>query len=295
MAALAAKQHGVVTSAQLDGLGITGRMIRRRLAAGRLNPVHRGVYAVGHAGLARDGVLHAAVLAVGGDAALSHVTAALKWGMLREDPARRSARIDVITTRRIGQRRGIRVHLTRSLPRSDLTRYDRIPITNPTRTLLDLASAVPENLLRRAVRQAEVDRLIDVRALGERLRHQTGCAGLAALRAIANAGPAPGRSELEDRTFELLRSHGLPRPRMNARVPAGDRSYEVDFLFAEQHVIIETDGARYHGTRLAREQDAAKQSALEQAGYRVIRLTWRQVTRDPEQTVRHLQHLLRCT
>ena len=297
IAALAEEQHGVVTATQLARLGLSRGAVAKRSRGGRLHRLHRGVYAVGHGAVGTAGILHAAVLATGDGAALSHRSAAIQWGLLGGDPrdARRS--VDVITSRRPDRQRGIRLHYTRRLPGSDVTARCGIPTTTATRTLLDLAGAVPGQVLRRAVRQAEIDGLVDLAALDARLRTESGRKGLRALRNIIGFGPARTRSELEDRTLELLRRHGFPDPSTNAMVQTPERTYEVDFLFPEQRVIIEADGDRYHGTRLAREQDAAKQAALEEAGYRVIRVTWAHITRDTAQTARRLGRVLarRCT
>ena len=80
---MAAEQHGVVTRAQLLGLGLTSDAIDHRLRKGRLHRVHRGVYAVGRPQLTRHGVLLAAVLSCGPGAALSHAAAAELWGIRR--------------------------------------------------------------------------------------------------------------------------------------------------------------------------------------------------------------------
>src|SRR4051812_19124047 len=76
---LASRQHGVVSRVQLRALGLSDDAIDRRLAAGRLHAVHRGVYAVGHSVLARRGLWLAAVLACGPGAVLSHAAAAALW------------------------------------------------------------------------------------------------------------------------------------------------------------------------------------------------------------------------
>ena len=81
VAALAGQQHGVVSREQLTRLGLSADQIDRRLAAGRLHLVHRGVYAVGHEALTRGSRYLAAVLAVGEDAVLSHRSAAALWGI----------------------------------------------------------------------------------------------------------------------------------------------------------------------------------------------------------------------
>src|SRR5689334_24626734 len=85
IAALAAKQHGVVSLAQLIGLGLSRKSVHRRSQAGRLHRVHQGVYAVGHKRLTQRGRWMAAVLAGGEGGVLSHRSAAALWGLL---PAR---------------------------------------------------------------------------------------------------------------------------------------------------------------------------------------------------------------
>src|ERR1700750_2009365 len=72
MAVLAARQHGVVARRQLTELGLTRHEVARMLRRGRLHVVHRGVFAVGHRRLTRDGLRMAAVLAAGAGAVLSH-------------------------------------------------------------------------------------------------------------------------------------------------------------------------------------------------------------------------------
>jgi very-short-patch-repair endonuclease len=269
--------------------GVSSSSISRRLHTGRLHRIHRGVYAVGHCAPNPDARLHAAVLAVGDDAVLSHVSAAALWGLLRSELLDPSRPTDVTTTRNLGRRRGIRLHRTSALPRQDTTRQRGIPATTPTRTLVDMAGAVPANWLRRAVREAEVQRLVDIEQLGGAATRRRGAARL---RELVSQGPAPTRSELEDRTLDLLRRHGFPRPRTNATVRTNGRVYEVDFLFEAHGLIVEADGERYHGTRLARKTDDARQAALEAAGYRVVRLTWRQVIHDDTQTAARLRRII---
>jgi predicted transcriptional regulator of viral defense system len=69
LAALARRQHGVVTLRQLFDLGMSESAVGRWAQRGRLHRVHRGVYAVGHLGLTRNGRFMAAVLACGEGAA----------------------------------------------------------------------------------------------------------------------------------------------------------------------------------------------------------------------------------
>ena len=137
IAALADAQHGVVARSQLLMRGLTSREIERRVEARRLNVVHRGVYAVGHRGLTVEGRWMAAVLAVGPDAALSHVSAAMAW-----DLRRTASGVIHVTVPGDGgrkRRRGIKVHRSVSLRADDVTVLRGIPITTAERTIIDLA------------------------------------------------------------------------------------------------------------------------------------------------------------
>jgi predicted transcriptional regulator of viral defense system len=152
---MAAGQHGVVSVEQLHEAGLGPDKIKRRVRAGRLHRLHRGVYAVGHRGISQQGQWMAATLAVGGGAALSHRSAAALWDLL---PSRRGDDIDVTTPGNGGrrQRAGIRLRRSSSLEARHLTRRRAIPVTTPARTLSDLQSSVSPQELRRAHRQAAV-------------------------------------------------------------------------------------------------------------------------------------------
>jgi hypothetical protein len=123
--ALAARQHGVVSRAQLLALGVNRGAITHRIELGRLQPVHRGVYRIGL--LSRDGRRMAAVLACGPDAVLSHLAAAALFGI------RQSDRIEVTT--RTTCRGPNRVIVHRSPLRDDeRTTHRGIPTNGPTNT-----------------------------------------------------------------------------------------------------------------------------------------------------------------
>lgn len=293
VAATARRQYGLITAEQLRRLGVSADTTTCWARAGHLHRVHRGVYAVGHRALSREAHVLAAVLAIGPDAAVSHWSAARLWGLLPDRGDLRRDPVDVIVRRRLVRRKGIRAHFTSALHRADTMWWDRIPVTTPYRTLLDLASVLPEDRLRRAVRQAEVDRLVRQSGLEDQLArappHSPATRRLA--RVIA-PGPTPTRSELEDAMLELLARHGFPRPQVNVPLQLPGRRVEVDFLFPQMQLVLETDGYRFHGTRLAAEADAARQADLETAGYRVVRLNYRQVIDDEQRTVARLRRIV---
>ncbi len=285
IAALAQRQHGVVTVVQLRALGVDRAAVTYRARAGRLHRLHRGVYAVGHARLSREGQFLAAVLAAGPGAVLSHRSAAALWGLIPHV----AGPIDVTVDRGQRARPGILVHASNHLGR-ERTRHEGVPVTNPGRTLLDLAATrIDDRTLRRAVREALVKRRVDEHGLRTQLERAQGRRGAGRIAAIIELGAVPTRSELEDRTLQALEEHGLPRPLVNAPVRIGSRTFEVDFLFADRRLVIEADGARFHDTPISRRDDAERQAMLEAAGYRLVRVTWNQVTRETAQTIRRVR------
>jgi very-short-patch-repair endonuclease len=253
VAQMAGCQHGVVSTGQLAQAGINGSGITRRLHSGRLHRVHRGVYAVGHPSLSADGRRLAAVFAGGQGAVLSHRSAAMVWELLAA-----ASDVEEITVPgtggRIRRRPSLIVHRSRTLSPAVVTRRRGIPVTTPARTLLDLRRVLPRPLFERALRQAQILRL-DVRELSE---------------------PDPTRSELERRFLNLCRRHAIPAPEVNVRVG----EFEVDFLWRDARLIVETDGFQTHGTRSAFEADRARDARLKAIGFEVLRFTWRQLTQD---------------
>jgi very-short-patch-repair endonuclease len=266
LARVAARQHGVVTTAQLAAVGIEKSAVSRRAAVGRLHRVYRGVYAVGHTALASEGRWLAAVLAYGGGAVLSHRSAAELWELLPSRPGPVDVTIPTSNGRTL--RPGIRLHRAPSLPVGATTRRNAIAVTTPARTIADLRRVTGTDDQRRALRQAEFLGL----DLGDR----------------GGAQPEPTRSALERRFLRLCRRHRLPAPEVN--VPIGP--YEVDFLWQPQRLVVETDGYNAHRGRLAFEADRARDAALTLLGYTVVRFTHRQVVDEAPQVARTLRALL---
>jgi hypothetical protein len=82
IAELAGRQYGVVSRPQLLDLGLRDHEIDYRVSIERLIVLHRGVYAVGHDRVPREGRWLAGVLACGRGAVLSHRSAAALWGLI---------------------------------------------------------------------------------------------------------------------------------------------------------------------------------------------------------------------
>ncbi|MDP9134149.1 MAG: DUF559 domain-containing protein [Actinomycetota bacterium] len=267
IAALAQRQHGVVARRQLVALGLGSRAIDHRVQCGRLHPIHRGVYAVGHRVLSRHGRWMAAVLSAGPDAVLSHQSAAALWGL--RTTAR--TRIDVTTPNTLRARRGLHPHCA-VLPQDEHTVHEGIPVTTPARTLLDLAGVLDRQGLDRVLNEAEVLRLPGPAPLLERYPRKRGTKNLRSLLPTSRRS-TPTRSELEDAFLAFLDDHRLPRPETNTVI----EGYEVDAVWREAKLIVELDGYATHGTRRGFERDRIRDRRLTTAGWRVVRITWQQL------------------
>lgn len=271
VAALAARQHGVVATSQLAVEGISRRAIARRVERGHLRRLHRGVYLLGPLKAQFTDAM-AAVLACGPGAVLSYHQAGVLWGIRPPD----GSPVDVtVPGRNVRARAGIRIHRVRELSPAEATGRHGLPVTTAERTLLDLATVLAPGELTRTVEQAQIHGLM-TSALNEQLarRHP----GARALEAAHQPEPAFTRSEAEHRVLALIRKARLPHPSVNTKV----HGYEVDLLWSAQRLIVEVDGYAFHSTRAAFERDRRRDADLQSHGYRVLRITWRQLTEEPE-------------
>jgi very-short-patch-repair endonuclease len=231
----------------------------------------------------------AAVLASGPDAVLSHRSAAQLWGLLRSSAAPEVTRP--------GSARGIDGIRTyqRALLADEVEEVAGIPATSVSRTLFDLAALLPRRQLERVMNEAEVLGLRSRLPLPRLLERYPGRPGTPLLRAVLlddRALRGVTRSELEKRFVALIDDHRLPPPRRNASIAVRGRSFEVDCIWKPERLIVELDGRAAHGTRWAFEADRERDRLLVGDGWRVVRLTWRQLCDDTAGIAAELSALL---
>ncbi len=187
-------------------------------------------------------------------------------------------------------RPGIVLHRARIHP-EERTERNRIPVTSVARTLLDLADVVDERRWERLAEQAERLGLLQLQALERVCERAAGRRGLGACRRQIEAARAAfqNRSPLEDHFPAFCDRHGLPPPAQNVLISG----MEVDALWPRERLIVELDGFAFHRHRAAFERDRARDAALQAAGYRVIRLTWRRLEKEAATVAAEIAHLLR--
>jgi very-short-patch-repair endonuclease/predicted transcriptional regulator of viral defense system len=289
IAQIAFTQHGVVTFQQLRDAGLGVGAINLRVRNQRLHRLHRGVFAVGHARISREGRWLAAVLALGDGAVLSHMSAAALWGIRHSNST--DVHVTVPTAAGRARRRGIVVHRSLTLAPADVDEQAAIAVTSVSRTLLDLAGVLAPGRLERAVERSLAARQFDLNAVQAVLsanprRH--GATALAQIVARIHDEPSLTRQELEALMLDLCDAHRMQRPEVNVLVDG----LEVDFLWRARRLIVETDGREFHETPIAFARDRERDERLTVLGFRVVRFTYRRLVNDPAAVAATLRALL---
>jgi very-short-patch-repair endonuclease len=287
-------QLGLVTRAQLRGLGLTDAAISKAVTRRWLHPVFHAVYSVGHRHLTQHGRLLAAALASGEGSVISHRTAAWMLGLVD----RRPEAIDVIAPVEAGRKiAGIRRRFVSAPVGSEVWFRNGVPVTSAARTIVDCAGITDTKGLSDVIEQASVLGLLDVTAVDRVL---DGPRRRGSRRLLRVLGPwrryRPGikiRSRMEAKMLPLLSESGLPIPETNARLRVGGKTYEVDFLWRSAKLVVETDGGRFHDSPAAGSRDSGRNHALAAAGYFLPRLGWEDLRDRPEEAMREISRLLR--
>jgi very-short-patch-repair endonuclease/predicted transcriptional regulator of viral defense system len=286
LGAIAGRQEGLVTTAQLRETGLTDEAISRWASVGRIHPVFRTVYALGNPARGPRARMRAASLACPG-AVISHRSAAALLGFRKVAPVV----IDLIPAVEHGRKiDGIKAHRVRFPGPSEVRQVYGILCTSVARTIVDLAGTHGIEELRKVVEMAATERLLDVAEIDAVLARGPKRRGAPALRAVLDewrpvaetARYATFRSLFEAKLLPLVAAAQLPLPHFNARVRTAEWILEVDLLWPDQRFVVEADSRRHHALEVAFERDHKRTRELLAAGYRVLGVTWREAEREPE-------------
>jgi very-short-patch-repair endonuclease len=286
---LAERQHGVVAHRQVLELGGGEGLALRRREGGLLIPLHKGVYALGHQRLSKEGRWMAAVLACGPGAVLSHFSGGHLWNLCGSrgpvEVLRRSGGV------KEGGHQGVRLHQTRRLESFEVTIERGIPVATIERILLDLAARTDAKRLERIFVQAYKSGQLSWSRLGRVFERRRGRKGIGMLRRVAlevDPQALDTRSVTEIDFLSLCRDAQLPTPSVNVFVG----NHLVDFLWSAQKVVVETDSWSHHGDRPTFERDRQTDVDLIAAGYDVHRATYKMLERDPGPFLRNVRRAL---
>ena len=296
---LAARQHALVSLAQVEALGLGGRSFAyRQVELGLLDRLHPGVFRIAGAPETFAQRVMALVLYRGPHSVASHRAAARLWpiwGFGWVDTP------EVTTPRGRNQRLSLGlVHGSLALPPNHVTVLDGIPVTTPARTIFDLAGVMHPKRVERALDDSLAQGLLtlrDLQAVHVRLAKR-GRRGTAATRRWLEArgeGYVAPNSDLEAAGRRLLREAGLPDP--DPEVDLGDDVGwvgRVDLFYRQAKLVIELDSRRHHSSLLDRDADRSRDNRLMAAGFRVLRFTWEDIHDRPGFVVQQVRAALRA-
>jgi hypothetical protein len=175
---------------------------------------------------------------------------------------------------------------TRRLPASHVTFIDGIRVTTLERTLFDLAGAINEKRIDRAIENALARRWTTVERLWDAwadlaARRRPGTRVMRSLLMRRGSAYVARESELEIRFTEMLDANGIPQPDWQVELGDDDFIGRVDCLFRRARLIVELDGRVGHVGVLDEARDAGRDKRLRALGYRVRRFTWEDVVFRP--------------
>jgi very-short-patch-repair endonuclease len=288
-AAVAARQHGLVTLTDLLRCGFSEKAVRTRLRRGSIVRLHHKVFGISGSPETWERRALAAVLAAGDAAIASHWTAARLW----ELPIVANDRVDVtVPIERQPRIADVRVHRSGMLVDAwDRAIVKSIPVTTPARSLVDLSASLDDRQLGRAVDDALRRNLVGLTALhGAARRHgrAPGRSPTRMHRVLAARVPDydPGDSDLETTVWTALGRAGLPLPRRRYELTVAGRAYVLDMAYRRERIAIEVDGFDFHRGREAFDKDRDRQNALVLAGWTILRFTSRSTEDGIVSTVR---------
>jgi very-short-patch-repair endonuclease len=298
IARIAARQHGLITRKQVVGAGASSGTIRWRVRAGRWHRIASlpGAYRIAGTPVTWRQRAIAGCLYLGAQATLSFRAAAALQGFVGFRPSKVEVTVGKNRHRDSGRR--IIIHIpTAPIPMEDIEVVDGIPVTKPARTLLDLATVEPEDVIERSLDDALRRRLISIPFLQKwlsdpsRRRHR----GARVLQRLVDARAARGATEspLETKLLQLMHDRGLPLPMLQYVLREKGRDIaRLDFAYPVQRVAIEADGFRHHDTRATFDQERARRNAVETAGWRVLQITSAHIERDPDSVIEWITRAL---
>ena len=295
VASLAARQHGLVSRRQTRVSGLSDSALRYAVRTGRFEPLHPGVFRVAAAPFSWEQSVLAACLWGDPGTYASHTCAAAIWGLDGFVPG-----LPVISsTQNLRPDDGrVRVHRVGRWLAYDIDSAGGIPVTSPTRTLLDLAGAVGPARLEVGLDDSLRRRLTTIEKLGWRVEDMAGrgTAGVRLLRRLlaerTSGAPLP-ESALERRVLRLLEEAGLPPPQLQVEIRDGAKFIaRVDLAYLEHRLVIEVDGYRFHSGKAVWEHDRVRRNALQALGLTVLNVTHQQLVKGGADFVRTVRAIM---
>ena len=292
---MAQSRGGFITTHEAQAVGLSRSALRRRVLDGIFVRVRPGIYVLPGVATRPDLDLRIASRLL--RAVVSHESAALLHGL---QPIRTDQPVVTVSHRSTHDLPGVVVHQSTDLLDAHVTEIDGLPVTTPTRTIVDLAKVFGVSRLETVLESALSSSMVDFDELYELFtslarKGKPGIRKLRTLLEVRKAGAFVSESELERRFSKLIRGAGLPDPKAQFRAGWLRKvNGRVDFAYVDQRLIIECDGRRWHTRFDAFETDRRRDNAAQIAGWRVLRFTWGMLRDEPDMVVATVRKALQA-
>ena len=276
LASRAGRQHGVVGAADVRAAGLDRDAVRREKERGRLFLMFPNAWSVGHKPLTREAWFTAGVLSAGDRSLLDGASACQLYGVFRK----RVGKVYVVRPGKAAEHGRLKIRSAKRMPRR--CKRKGIPVVPIEEALLGLAASdAGDHDVRRAIRQAQVDKLTTYAKLRRHAERNRGRRGNARFRLLLGASPCPTHSELEDAAVDLVRRYGF-EPQINVIVDGFKADMVID------GVIVELDSEEFHDNSIQALDDARKHEQWQANRRTTQSWTWDDVHVTPVRTIRRL-------
>lgn len=285
--------HGIVSITEMRGLGLSKKQIQLRTTNGTLERVHPGIYRSTTVPFTELSRWRAATSWGGADSRLFGCSAGAALGL---DGISDGEKVEIAVTGGTGTE-GIRIHRLRPGDLPPTVRVEGIPVTNPTRTIFDLAGRVNPRAVGLALDDALRKRLTAIPRLWDELRRnggrgRRGAKELRVLLMARDSSDAELRSAFEARMKRILSRIKETKAIPNFRIVVGNDVYYLDFYYPSHLLAIECHSLKWHAANGWLKRDVRRHRALMKAGITVLYFTWEEVFFEPERVEREIRQAL---
>lgn len=285
--AVAARQAGAFTREQALAAGWSRAQVKHRLRSGAWRRcAGRALTAAGRPAVGWTEVW--AVHLTWPEAVASHLTAARTHGL--PVPA---GPVHAIASAQVRSLRDLVVHRV-ALPYEDVLAVDGGPLlTTARRTALDCLRILPPDDGERLLVWCLTRRVLSREDLRDAVEAGLGRHGTPALLHLLRRTTGDAYSSAERLLHAILRRGAITGWAANVPVTVAGRAVaNVDVLFERERLVVEVDGYAAHRDRDSFERDRQRQNALVNAGYVVLRFTWRDLKSRPDEVAAEIRTAL---
>lgn len=277
------RQSGVISCAQARTAGLSQDAVDRRVAGGRWERLHPGVYLAADHPYTDEVRIRAAALWAGKDAVVHGVSAAWWHDLGTALPA--TVEVTVRRDRNPGTQAGVALR-RRDLPYPDLVAVRDLWVTDLPLTVLEAAVALgPQGS---ELLDGALQRRVKFPAVYRAHCRNQGRRGSAEASRLLSVAADRAASHAERLLVRLLRSAGIAGWELGYRV----QEYLIDLALPRQRVAIEVDGWAWHVNADRFVGDRRRQNALVNLQWTVLRFTWHDLAARPEDVVAEVRAAL---